>query len=107
MNAQHVVDQADAQNAQIVEGAKLGMAFKTDSGRIIAESLIEAVSNHVDTMLWENLSDENVLKVLYQIRGILEVTQSMGDAIRSAVSAVSRNAVAGRLRTTIPQGDRS
>lgn len=99
MNAQEAVEQSSKQHAQIVEGAKLNMAFKTDGGQVIAESIVEAVAKKVEDMLWQrSLGDEEALKRLYEIRGILDVAEGMGDAITLAVSAVSRNAVQSRLR---------
>jgi len=106
-HAQAVVDQAAHQTAQIIDGSKLNLAFKTDSGKVILDSMIQAVATHLDDLVHEPMSDEEVLKRVYQMRGILQVLDGMGDAIKAAIRAVSRNAVSVKLRgrTALPQED--
>lgn len=98
MKSQQIVDQASAQTAQIFDGAKLSTAFKTDSGKVIFEALVQGIVTHLDDILHENLGDEECLKRLYEIKGILGVVDGMGDSIKAAIRAVSRNAVSAKLR---------
>ena len=46
----------------------------------------------------DKLSDEDILRKVYMIRGITGAIEPIGDAIKLAMSAIARNAVSQKLR---------
>lgn len=98
MNAQETVNQSAEQAHQLIAGSQLITAFKTDAGRVIENALAQGIVDHVDAILWEKMTDEEVLRRVYQIRGILGACDVMGDSMKLAIKAVSRNAISQKLR---------
>lgn len=98
MNAQDTVNQSVDHASKIVQGSQLNTALKTESGKVITDALAQSLVDHLDSLVWDPLSDEDVLRKVYMIRGITGAIEPIGDAIRLAISAIARNAVSQKLR---------
>lgn len=98
MSTQDTVNQSIDHANQIVQGSQLSTALKTDSGKVIAGAIAQAIADHLDALVWDKLSDEDILRKVYMIRGITGAIEPIGDAIKLAMSAIARNAVSQKLR---------
>lgn len=97
--AQQAVNQA----ARIHEGASLSLAFKSEPGQIIVSAMLERLVAMLDHFVMDPLSDDQVLKSYYEMKGFLGMLDDVGVSIQRATDAVMRNGVKQRLHVTPPR----
>jgi hypothetical protein len=100
--AQQAVNQA----TRIHEGASLSLAFKSEPGQIIVGALLERLVTMLDHFVMDPMSDDQVLKAYYEMKGLLGMLEDVGTSIQRATEAVMRNGVKQRLKVNLPQVQR-
>lgn len=76
------------------------MALKTEPGQVIEETIVDGLSAHIDRLLSEDLSPDEILKTVYKCRGIVVAIGGVGDKIRHARGILVRRVAKQGLRGT-------
>ena len=97
--AQQAVNSA----ARIHEGASLSIAFRSDPGQIIVSAILERLVTKLDHFVMDPMSDDQVLKAYYEMKGLLGMLDDVGVSVQRATEAVMRNGVKQRLHVKLPQ----
>lgn len=87
LNAEHVV-----------EGAKLQMALNSETGAIFVDEMDKTVIKNIDIIFNPNTSDEKVINIVHETRGILGMLSGIGDKIALAKGIAARRLVNQNLR---------
>lgn len=74
----------------VKEGAQLDMALKSEPGKIIADALLQDLINHLDAILLNDLSPDDILQRVYRCRGIVSAMGGVGQRIEYARKVVAR-----------------
>lgn len=98
MNAQDVMNQSADQASKIVEGASLNLALKSQPGQVILDAILTRFADKLDHLVMDPLRDEDVLRVYYELRGMVELCEEMGESIRQATQLVARSSIQSKLR---------
>jgi len=98
MHAQDVVRQSTEQAQKIAEGAGLNLAFRSEPGQVILASVLERFGSKLERLLFDKMKDEDVLRSYYELRGMMDLCEDMGDSIRQATQIVGRSTIQQKLR---------
>lgn len=89
----------DRNPESIVEGARLGMALKSESGQIFVEEAINLITDNIEAVFrGSSVRDDEIIAIINRTRGILMLLGSMGDKIALARGIAARNLANQALR---------
>lgn len=84
----------------VMEGSKLEMALRTENGQLIEAAIVDGLSANINRLLSEDLSPDDILKTVYQCRGIVAAIGGVGDKIRHALGILARKTAKQGLHGT-------
>jgi len=100
MDTNDIVKQSAHQAQQIAEGAALNVAFRSEPGQVILGAMLDRFADVLERLVLDPLSDEQVLVVYHEMKGMIALGESLGDSIRQATQAVARSTMQDKLRQT-------
>lgn len=68
----------------VKQGSQLEMAFKTEPGKVIADAFLSHMVDGIEKLLLDDIPEEELLKVLYELRGFTRVMGVTGDLMKFA-----------------------
>ena len=93
-----IIEQNADQAAKIVEGASLNVALKSQSGQVILDAILTRFADKLDHLVMDPLKDEEILRVYYELRGMVQLCEEIGESIRQATRLVARSSIQSKLR---------
>lgn len=98
MNTSDVVKQSSHEAQKIAEGAALNVAFRSEPGQVILGAMLDRFADVLEHLVMDPLSDEQALIVYHEMKGMLAMGESLGDAVQQATRAVARSTMQDKLR---------
>lgn len=93
------------QAARVREGAILDMALKQPGGREVLECMVEELARRIDILLVEKRPELELMAILYEARGLMQVLRTLGDKIKEANQLAVRRSVNRTLGHTRVEED--
>lgn len=80
----------------------VALAIKTEGGKAIADTIATSVSASIEKLIVTAGKDEDLIQLLYEVRGAMKVLGAVGYDVRSVIDLASRNAVKQQMHLTKP-----
>ena len=90
----------DVQNLQ--KKTALVLAIKTDGGKALADQMATFLAEKLHRLVVTAGKDEDLIQLLYEVRGAAAMLKDLGDDIRSVIDLAARNAVKQQMHLTQP-----
>ena len=81
---------------------RLVLALKTESGQAIADSLATRLANSLHQLLVTASKDEDLIRIMYEIRGGVNMLAAIGYDVRQVLDLAAKNAVKQQMHLTKP-----
>lgn len=85
----------------------LVLAIKTEGGKALADQMATFIADRLHRLVVTAGKDEDLIQLLYEVRGAAAMLKDLGDDIRSVINLAARNAVKQQMHLTQPPTVRS